>query len=232
MGLVVAAGVMLGLLVGPWLRQEISRFRPSAAVSTVQAVASEVPVLVQVPTLTPTLTPSITPTPTDTPTPTPLPSLTPTPTFTPTPTETPTPTLTASPTATPTRFQPTDTPTTTPTPLPTAEVPTLVEPVDGSPFGQTDIFRLAWTSSHTLKPDEFYELTVRWTEGGAPANSRWYLQQTFWFVDDALYLRADQETDRIYFWSVRLVREGIDAEGNDIYDPLSSPSEEWSFYWR
>ena len=229
---VIVAGVVLGLIVGPWLRQGLARFRPSAAVSAVQAVASEVPVLVEVPTLTPTLTPSVTPTPTETPTPTPLPSLTPTPTFTPTPTETPTPTLTASPSATPTRLQPTDTPTVTPTPAPTVAPPTLMEPVDGSPFGQNDIFRLAWGSGHTLKPDEFFELTVRWTEGGAPASSPYYLQQTFWFVDDGLYLRADQETDRVYYWSVRLVRKGTDSEGNEVYVALSSSSEEWSFFWR
>jgi hypothetical protein len=229
---VVVVGVVLGLIVGPWLRQGLARFRPSVAVSTVQAVASEVPVLVQVPTLTPTLTPSITPTPTDTPTPTPLPSLTPTPTFTPTPTETPTPTLTASPTATPTRLQPTDTPTVTPTPAPTVEPPALVEPEDGSSKSEGDRFRLAWDISHTLKPDEFFELTVRWTEGGSPAASSYYVQETFWWVSDELYLRADQETDRVYFWSVRLVRKGVDAEGNEVYTPLSPSSEEWSFHWR
>jgi hypothetical protein len=111
--------------------------------------------------------------------------------------------------------------------------PTLTEPNDGEPiFGGDQIFRLAWNSSHTLKPDEFFEVMVRWTEGGSPASSRWYLQQTFWFVDNALYLRADQETDRIYHWSVRVVQQGTDDEGNDVYLPLSPPSEEWSFYWR
>jgi RNA polymerase subunit RPABC4/transcription elongation factor Spt4 len=231
-GSVVVTGVVLAVIVVPWLVQGLARFRPSLAVSRVQAVASEVPVFVEVPTLTPSLTPSVTPTPTNTPTPTLTPSLTPTPTPTPTATETPTPTPTETPTATPTRFRPSATPTDTPTPLPTVAPPTLVEPEDGETHGESSIFRLAWRGNHTLKPDEFYEVTLRWTEGGAPASDQKHLQQTFWFVDQALFLRADQETDRIYYWSVRVVRKGTDAEGNAAFSPLSPSSEEWSFYWR
>ena len=59
----IMAGIVLGALVAPWLHSTLSRWRPSVAVSTVQAVASEVPVLVEVPSVTPSLTPSITPTP-------------------------------------------------------------------------------------------------------------------------------------------------------------------------
>jgi RNA polymerase subunit RPABC4/transcription elongation factor Spt4 len=240
-GIAVTAviGLVLVGLVGSWTWQALNRFQPSVAVSTVQAVASEVPVLVEVPTLTPSLTPSITPTPSETPTLTPTPSLTPTPTSTPAPTETPTPTLTATPTATPTRTQPTWTPTPaatstfTPTPTPTIAPPTLEKPGDKDPFdGEEAIIPLTWQSSYSLRRDECYLVTVRWTENGAPVSNEVCTQEMVWNVEKWLYLRADQETDRLYYWSVRIVRKGTDASGQVTYIPLTSPSEERAFYWR
>jgi hypothetical protein len=125
------------------------------------------------------------------------------------------------------------TPTATPTPIPTVAPPTLLEPEDEAPFsGEKEFIKLAWTSSHTLKPDEFYELALHWTENGAPARNEVYLQETSWFVDEQLYLRADQETERIYYWSLRLVRKELDAEGKEEYLPFSPSSEERSFYWK
>lgn len=234
----VAALAAVGFVViGLW--QALSRFQPTLAVSTVQAVASEVPVLVlvEVPTLTPSLTPSSTPTPTNTPTATTTPSLTPTPTLTSTPTETPTATPTSTPTPTATRVPPTAKPTVvpsdTPTPVPTAAPPTLLEPADGEGFGgRNAVVKLVWTSGHTLKPDECYRVTVQWTEQGALAANEVCVQDTAWFMPDSLYLRADQETDRLYTWSVRLARRTTDANGNARFVPFSPESEEWSFHWR
>jgi hypothetical protein len=51
-------------------------------------------------------------------------------------------------------------------------------------------------------------------------------------MDKALYLQADQETDRVYYWSVQVVRKGIDEDGDESFVPLSMSSEERSFYWR
>jgi len=237
-GLLVVA-IALGALIAPWLRRTLSNFQPAVAVSTVQAVASEVPVLVDVPTLTPSLTPSVTPTPTHTPTTTPTPTITPSPTLTPTPTDTPVPTDTPIPSPTATKVRPTSTPkpqatpTHTPTPVPTVAPPSLVEPRDRSPFnGEKANIKLAWTSSYTLKPDEYYELLVRYTHEGAQEVLPVHVQGTFWWVDGSLYLQADQETEFVYYWSVRLVRQEADAEGNETYTPISPPSEEWSFYWK
>jgi hypothetical protein len=232
---VLVVAVALVVLVGPWLLRQLESFRPSLALGTVQAVASEVPLLVEIPTLTPSLTPSITPTPTNTPTTTPTPSSTPSPTLTPTPTATPTdtPTATASPTPTRTRRPATPTlPADTPTPAPTVAPPILVEPEEGVPFAENDIFKVAWRSSHTLKPDECYLVTIRYTHQGAEVRLPVCVQETFWWVDHALYLQADQETGRVYYWSVRVVRKETDADGNEAFAPLGPPSEEWSFYWR
>ncbi|MFC2031177.1 zinc-ribbon domain-containing protein [Chloroflexota bacterium] len=233
---VIVLGVVAGLIIAPWLRYAVNSFRPVIAVSTVAAAASEVPVLVDVPTLTPSLTPSGTPTPTHTPTPTPTPSLTPTPT--PTPTETATRTPSATPTETPTQVVATRvtsaaTPTMTPSPAPTVAPPSLVTPKDGDPFtGESAIIKLIWESSHFLLPSQYYEVQLSWTENGAPAVDPKHVQESFLFVDKALHLRADLATDRAYQWSVRIVRKEKDAQGNDVYVPISPASEERSFVWQ
>lgn len=236
----LAAAALIAVLVliftvGPGLLQSLGRFRPAGAISTVQAMASDVPVLIEVPTLTPSLTPSVTPTSTNTPTSTPTPSVTPSPTLTPTPTWTPTSTETPTATPTPTRTRQPATPTVptdTPTPLPTVPPPVPFEPEDGAPFAGRDTFRLAWQGRHTLKPDECYLVTIRYTNKGAEVDLPVCVQDTFWWVDKALYLQADQETDRVYYWSVRVVRKETDSDGNQTYVPLSPFTDEWSFYWR
>ena len=75
-------------------------------------------------------------------------------------------------------------------------------------------------------------MTVRWTERGAQASTQVCIQATFWFVDSSLYLRADQETDRMYSWSVQLAREEPSESGQQAYAPFSPFSEERSFRWR
>jgi RNA polymerase subunit RPABC4/transcription elongation factor Spt4 len=230
-------GVAAVALVAFGLWQAFNKFQPTLAVSTVQAVASEVPVLVEVPTLTPSLTPSSTPTPTNTPTATTTPSMTPTPTLTATPTETPSPTPTETPSPTATRVPPTATPTVlpsdTPTPVPTAPPPTLLEPADGEAFGGKDaIVKLVWSSGYTLGPDECFRVTVQWTEQGAMAANEVCVQDTLWFMPESLYLRADQETDRLYSWSVEVARRITDVSSNVRFQPFSPSSEERSFHWR
>jgi hypothetical protein len=229
----VVAVLWLGV---PRLFHLAGSIRLSVVVSTVQALADEIPVLVVVPTLTPSLTPSVTPTPTPTPTATPTPSLTPTPTLTPTSTNTPTPVPTDTATPTPTRVRPTFTaipPTTTPMPLPTVAPPVARLPEDEAPFDSEKAnIKLVWTSTHTLQPDEYYQVTIRYAAQGAEVQLPVYVQETQWFVDKALYLKADQETQRIYHWSVRIVRKETDSSGNDVYRPLGPPSQERSFYWN
>jgi hypothetical protein len=111
--------------------------------------------------------------------------------------------------------------------------PTPLEPEDGAPFsGETANFRLAWRSGYTLRPNEYYEVQVRYVNQGANVVLPVRVQQTYWWVDKALYLQADQETNRAYHWTVRLVRKGTDSEGNEVWLPFSPASEEWSFFWR
>jgi hypothetical protein len=58
------------------------------------------------------------------------------------------------------------------------------------------------------------------------------VQDTLWFMPESLYLRADQETDRLYAWSVDLARRKTDANDNVRFEPFSPASEEWTFHWR
>jgi len=107
-----------------------------------------------------------------------------------------------------------------------------LEPEDGSSFGAGSIFRILWQSYHVLGPDECFLLTVSYVQSQADVELAMCLQETQWWVDEALYLRADQETGRAYHWWVAVVRQEIDSEGNLTYVPLGPPSEEQTFYWR
>ena len=233
---VASLALVLALVLGLVLlvRQTLERIRPAKVVGQVLSLSDKV---IEVYTLTPTLTPSITPTPTKTPTVTPTPSLTPTPTPTFTPTETPTPTLTATPTPTltstpsPTRRATAVPATSTPAPMPSVAPLVLVEPENDSTYGPNATIRLGWTTEYTLKPDECFLVTIRYTQQGSAVALPYCVREAQWYVDKALYGLADQETGRAYYWSVRLVRRGADSGGKETYTPFSSPSAERVFYW-
>ena len=111
--------------------------------------------------------------------------------------------------------------------------PDLLEPEDGASYGGPNaIIRLAWQSDHALKSDECFLLTVSYIQNGAEVGLPMCLQETQWWVDEGLYLQADQETDRAYHWEVRVVRQETDEDGNVSYVSLGPSSQKWTFYWR
>jgi len=234
---VLAAGLVIALvwLVSPSVARLVRSFRPGALVATAESLAERLPELVKVPSVTPTLTPSSTPTATNTPTATPAPTHTPTPTLTPTPTEAPTATPTETPSPTATRRAATRTPvppSATPSPAPTVAIPTLAEPENEASFhGANAIIKLTWDGAYTLSPNDYYEVTLTYTRERVSTALPTRVQDTHWFVTGELFLQADQETNRRYDWSVRIVRRTTDAAGNEVYLPLSQPSAERSFFW-
>ena len=115
--------------------------------------------------------------------------------------------------------------------MPTVPPPALVEPEDGSTYNPDATFRLGWTTGYTLKPGECFLITLRYTQQGNAAMTQTCVQETQWYVDKALYGLADQETKRAYYWSVRLARKEVDANGKETYTPFSPPSAERVFYW-
>lgn len=93
------------------------------------------------------------------------------------------------------------------------------------------MIELAWDSSHALGSDEFYEVTVRYTQMGIEVLLPVRVQTPSWFVDRRLMGAADQQTGRAYHWSVQIVREVPAANGEVTYLPTSLGSVEWTFYW-
>lgn len=91
---------------------------------------------------------------------------------------------------------------------------------------------MSWTTAYTLGPDQFFEIILRYTRQGSEVVLPVYVQVAQWFVDPALYLQADQETNRAYHWRVRAVLKVTDAAGQVTYVPLSTSSEEQVFYWK
>ena len=241
LGAVAVLGVVLGLWAGPRLRQALENLHPLSVVHTAREVVTEVPgLLLWIPTLTPSLTPSPTPAPTRTPTVTPTPTLTPmpTPTPVPTPTATPVPTITPTPTATrsrpaATRPPPTSTsPASTLVPLPSLEAPVPRQPADGTTYEKKMTIRLSWTASFSLGPEQFFEITLRYTHQGTEVTRAYYVQDRQWDVDSALDPLADLESNWAYHWRVRAVQQGLDPAGKTFYAPVSYPSDEWVFYWQ
>ena len=90
---------------------------------------------------------------------------------------------------------------------------------------------MAWGSDHTLQTDEFYQVSIRYTQLGVEVVLPVYVQTPSWFVDSGLLGAADQQTGRAYHWSVQIVRKVIDEDENESYLPLSLRSAEWTFYW-
>jgi hypothetical protein len=98
--------------------------------------------------------------------------------------------------------------------------------------GEKAVIKVVWASSYTLKSDECYLVSVSWSRQGSIQGTETCVQSTSWFVDAWLYLQADQESGRLYHWTVRIARRGNDAQGNNIFIPLSPSSEARTFSWK
>jgi hypothetical protein len=92
--------------------------------------------------------------------------------------------------------------------------------------------KLSWTTNFTLGPDQFFEITLRYTHQGTEVVVLNYVQDQQWSVERSLYQQADQETNGAYRWRVRAVQRGSDPAGKTFYFPVSYPSDEWVFYWQ
>jgi hypothetical protein len=111
--------------------------------------------------------------------------------------------------------------------------PELLTPQNRDTFEGSDAsIELTWRSSHSLAADEWFEVAVRYVSGGTPVSVPVRVQRPAWFVSKLLYGKADQESERRYTWSVRLVRQRAGAQGSDDYVPISGWSEERVFHWK
>jgi hypothetical protein len=201
---------------------------------------------------TPTATATAAP-PTDTAT-APLPTDTP---VAPTDTATPRPTadtpVAATDTATP--RPPTDTPvpptntlaptpssTLVPSPRPTRApatptdvlfaTPSLLTPLDGHVFYESEEIVLAWLPVGALPANVFYVPTVSYTHQGATwTDETPWTQNTRWTLSEHRYL-LDLSDDGLFYWGVQVMRKtGDDENGRPVGRPVSPMSEERSFGW-
>ena len=117
------------------------------------------------------------------------------------------------------------------TPLPSLEAPIPEQPEDQTTYtGQT--IKISWTTSYALGTDHFFEILLRYTHEGTEVLLPTRVQNWQWFVDPALHLQADQETNRAYHWRVRVVQKVTTGLGEITYFPLSLASDERVFYWK
>jgi hypothetical protein len=136
-----------------------------------------------------------------------------------------TPTFLASSTSTP---QPLSTAT---IPRPTYSAPTLRGPDDGTTFsGARAQVTLNWDAVGTLAQDEYYDVSVRYKEGGDLQYSGTWTQDTHYSVPAFLFGKADGAE---FMWDVTVRRQtGTRPDGGKTGPTISAASATRKFYWR
>lgn len=212
------------------------------AAIVIYAVVSFVPLPINVPLVAAIPSPTATeallpPTATSTATPRP-PTETPTATATFTPVITATATITEVATVTPAEGEspaPAETATATPTETPAFRYPAprLLAPVDGEAFsGSGERIELRWEPVGALAKDEYYSVRLSYvnkkgeTVDGVVA---WVRNEAIpWRVEETYYGDLSLQ-ERGVGWQIRVV---WDPDGDGLGEPISPPSDRWSFTWR
>lgn len=153
------------------------------------------------------------------------------------PTRTVSPTFTATRIVTPTRVARTpgvtETPTRVPTPVP-IPAPVLFSPADGERIlGAGKRVQLAFQPAQPLSPLEWYRLQVDYLDrAGQPVSWCGWTRESFIEFPRELFDEASP-TVRSFLWRVVVVRSSQAAPStcDAPYDPLSAPSQVWTFYW-
>jgi LysM repeat protein len=120
-------------------------------------------------------------------------------------------------------------PSPTPTPPPPWPAPNPLQPADGQAFQAADVVTLQWTSVGSLRPDEFYYVTL---EDVTCNCARFYRQPV---TDTKLIVPSDfRHTDgslRVYRWTVTTVRQTSAAGAPFEFDPAGATSPNRVFVW-
>jgi hypothetical protein len=108
--------------------------------------------------------------------------------------------------------------------------PTLVAPGNGASFqGQGANILLSWESVGDLKADEYYNVSVRYSQGGQIQFAGEWVQKTEWAMPDWLFGQADQGR---FEWDVTVHQAlTIRQDGSKEGPALSPKSETWVFTW-
>jgi len=125
----------------------------------------------------------------------------------------------------------------TPGPTPTATLPppysaaNLLLPPDGARFNESgDTVTLQWASIGTLLDNEAYEITIIDFTDGDSRRLVDYVTDTKFIVPATF--RSSDSIPHLYRWWVMSARQaGTDEDGNPVWDPAGSVSDQRVFMW-
>jgi LysM repeat protein/ribosomal protein L40E len=125
----------------------------------------------------------------------------------------------------------------TPGPTPTAtlpppyQAPNLLLPADGAAFTlANDVVTLQWASIGTLRDNEAYQITIEDVTSGQGLRITDYVTDTKYIVPTSF--RPNDNLAHVIRWWVTTVRQnGVDDQGQPIWDSAGALSEKRVFTW-
>ena len=122
-------------------------------------------------------------------------------------------------------------PTPTATPPPPYPAPNLLLPADGAAFTlANDVVTLQWASVGTLRDNERYQVTVLDVTSGQGLRLTDYVTDTKYIVPASF--RPNDNLAHVIRWWVTTVRQnGVDEQGQPVYESAGTVSDERVFSW-
>jgi len=125
----------------------------------------------------------------------------------------------------------------TPGPTPTAtlpppyQAPPLLLPADGAAFSlANDVVSLQWASIGTLRENERYQVTIEDITSGQGRRLTEYVSDTKFIVPTSF--RPNDDMAHVIRWWVTTVRQnGVDEQGQPVYDSAGAISDKRVFTW-
>ena len=125
----------------------------------------------------------------------------------------------------------------TPGPTPTAtlpppyQAPPLLLPADGAAFTlANDVVSLQWATIGTLRENERYQVTIEDVTSGQGRRLTEYVSDTKFIVPTSF--RPNDDMAHVIRWWVTTVRQnGVDEQGQPVYDSAGAISEKRVFTW-
>lgn len=125
-------------------------------------------------------------------------------------------------------------PTPTATPPPPYAAPNLLLPPNGASFTlANDVVTLQWASIGTLRENEWYQVTIQDETSVTLGQARRLVD----YVTDTKYIvptsfRPEDDMPHIISWRITTVRQnGVDEQGEPVYESAGADSEERVFSW-
>lgn len=122
-------------------------------------------------------------------------------------------------------------PTPTATPPPPYPAANLLLPSDGAAFTlANDVVTLQWASIGTLRDNEWYQVTIEDVTSGQGRRRSEYVKDTK-FIIPATFRPNDDMAHVIRWWVTTVRQNGVDEQGQPIYESAGALSEKRVFTW-